>query len=153
MIKPMCLILLALLLQASEAGCRPEPPSQCKEFFALPMDQRETKFRTLSLDEQLTVYRCGMKRRPPTISLGYQIADGGEKIIPHLMEELRNEKDEWLQAALIDIFRVMSSDGHLRGRTDVVKEIKDTVSRMKITGIRKEAEESLRTVEKNVYSN
>lgn len=63
---------------------------------------------------------------------------------------MRNEKDEWMQNAIIDIFRVMSNDGYLRGKTEDVQQIRDTVSRMKTSRIKKEAEESLKEIESNV---
>ncbi len=90
-----------------------------------------------------------MNRRPPTIGLGYEIAKGGEKIVPALTEALRNEKDEWMQYAIIDIFRVMSKDGYLRGKPVALEQIRNTVSTMKTSRIKKEAEESLKEIEVN----
>ncbi len=147
--KILCLVMMTFALQGSEVGCRQEQPPACKEFFAETIEHQETLFRTLPLERQLEIYRCGMNRRPPTLALAYAIAKGGEKIVPALTDVLRNEKDEWMQNAIIDIFRVMSNDGYLRGKADAVKQIRDTVSIMKTSMIKKEAEESLKEIEAN----
>lgn len=148
--KIACLIVMTFAVQGSEVGCRQEQQPVCKDFFAQSIEQQETLFRTFPLDRQLEIYRCGMYRRPPEIGLAYDIAKGGEKIIPALTKALREEKDEWMQNAIIDIFRVMSKDGHLRGKMEVVQQIRDTVSRMKASRIKEEAEESLKEIETNV---
>ena len=143
------LLLLTFAVQGLESGCNQKQPSECKEFFAMSIEQQEAQFRTFNLERQLKTFRCGMERRPPEIGLAYDIAKGGEKIVPALTEALVNEKDEWMQNAIIDIFRVMSNDGYLRGKMEVVQQIRDTVSRMKISRIKKEAEESLNEIERN----
>jgi hypothetical protein len=150
--KIVCLVVMTLAIQGSEVGCRQKQQPVCKEFFALSLEQQETIFRTFPLDRQLEIFRCGMYRRPPEIALAYEIAKGGEKIVPALTEELRNEKDEWMQNAIIDIFRVMSNKGYLRGKTAAIQQIRDTVSSMKTFRIKKEAEESLKEIEANASS-
>lgn len=147
--KIVCLAVIVVAVHSSAVGCHQEQQQACKEFFALSLEQQEKLFPTFSLDRQLEIYRCGMEKKPPTIALAYVIARRGEKIIPELTSALQNEKDEWMQNAIIDIFRVMSNKGYLRGRMDLVKQIRDTVDRMKTSRIKEEAEESLKEIERN----
>lgn len=147
--KLVYILVMTLLVQGSAVGCRQEQHQACRDFFAQSIEQQETQFRTLPLERQLEIYRCGMYRRPAELGLGYEIAKGGEKIVPALTEALRKEKDEWMQYAIIDIFRVMSKDGYLRGKTVAIQQIRNTVSVMKTYRIRNEAEESLKEIEVN----
>src|SRR5262245_50380254 len=79
-----CLFVTTCFIQGSYISCRQEQPVACGEFFALSVEERERAFPSFPLDRQLEIFRCGMNRRPPTIALAYDIAKGGEKIIPQL---------------------------------------------------------------------
>lgn len=144
----MCAAGLVLALN-SQTACYKEQSPVCNDFFSQPMEQWEKVFSTFPLDRQLEIYRCGMKKRPPTIGLSYFIAKAGAKVVPDLIGELKKEQDEWMQLALIDIFRILFQDGHLKGRTEVMQQLKETVSKMKIERIKKEATASLDEIEKN----
>ncbi len=152
-VKIVWLFSMLFAVHGLQAGCGHEQQPACREFFAQSIEQQETQFRTFPLDRQLEIYRCGMNMRPPVIGLAYEIAKGGEKIIPALTEALRNEKDEWMQKAIIDVFRVMSRHGDLRSKTAAVQQIRDTVASMKTERIKKEAEESLKEIESTSSSN
>src|SRR2546421_5586260 len=147
--KLICIVVMTFVVNGSAVGCRQEQQQTCRDFFAESIEQQETQFRTFSLEHQLEIYRCGMRRRPPELALAYDIAKGGQKIVPALTDALHNEKDEWMQYAIIDIFRVMSKDGYLRGKTAAIQQIRDTVSAMKTSRIRNGAEESLKEIEAN----
>lgn len=132
------------------AGCpSPSMPAECKAFFSLRASESEKLFRTYDLEKQLDLYRCGMKRRPPESSLSLLIAERGESVIPILLPRLEAEKDELFQYAIIDVFRVMSVKGYLRGREDVINRIRQVVARMKISTFREMAENDFSDIEKN----
>lgn len=147
--KVICLVVLTTITVQTEVSCTQKQSSECKEFFQKSIEEQDALFRTLPLDKQLEIFRCGMNRRPPEIALAHEIAKGGEEIIPDLTAALRNEKDEWMQRGIIEIFRLMSIKGYLRGKGSTVQEIRETVSRMKVSRIKKEAEESLKDIETN----
>jgi hypothetical protein len=149
MAKLIFLFVVGLAIQI-QGSCTQTGSSECKEFFVKSIEEQDALFRTLPLNKQLDLYRCGMTRRPPAIGLAHEIAKGGEKIIPELTMALQSEKDEWMQSALIEIFRVMSVKGDLRARESTVDEIRTTVSRMKVPAIKKEAQASLNEIEANV---
>jgi len=144
-------ILLLFVMIAIQIGgaCTQEQSSACKEFFVKSIEEQDKLFSTLPLNKQLEIYRCGMHRRPPTVGLAYEIAQGGEKIIPELTNALRSEKDEWMQNAIIEIFRVMSIKGYLNGKQSTIDEIREIVSRMKVSAIKNEAQASLKEIETN----
>jgi hypothetical protein len=146
----LCLVAVIVLMGGGEVSCSHEMPAVCNEFFALPVEQQDKAFANFSINKQLDVYHCGMQMRPPLRGMAYEIAKGGEKIIPDLLQRLTTEKSEWMQYAIIDIFRVMSNKGSLRGRQDVMYQIKQVVSQMKIDRIKEDAQEALNTIEKNI---
>ncbi len=143
-------IFILMFLCGICVGCiSPRMSSECKEFFSLPLDQQGKVLSTYPLEKQLALYRCGMDRRPPAIYLARYIAEGGENIIPVLLEKLETEKDELTQYAIIDIFEVMSIKGSLRNREDVINRIRQVVDRMKTPTFKQMAQESLEEIEKN----
>ena len=141
--------LLTFALISFILSCTPPMPQECKEFFALPSDERVKIFAAYPLERQLVLYRCGMYRHPRAFYLSPTIADKGEEIIPDLLEKLHAEKDENFQYALIDIFEVMSIKGRLRNKPEVVEQIKAVVERMKSSSIKERALESLAEIEEN----
>jgi hypothetical protein len=108
--------------------------------------QQDKLFPTYSLEEQLTIYRCGMDRRPPDRYLANYIADRGQDTIPMLLEKLENESDELTQVALIRIFEIMAEKGYLKGRSDVVARIRIVVERMRIGVFKQMASTSLERI-------
>lgn len=146
------LALVFLLLCFFASGCNPQMSRECKEFFALQRDQRGKALAGYPLEKQLRLYRCGLDRRPPDSYLADYIADGGQKAIPALLEELENERDELSQYGIIEIFEVMSVKGYLRDRPDVVGRIRKVVAGMKIPTFRQMPQEDLEKIEKNGLS-
>ena len=118
-------------------------PPLCKSFFSVARDERRKAFQSYSLEEQLTIYRCGMSRRPPDTHLAGYIADRGEPIIPVLLTKLEQESDEFTQVSIISIFEEMALDGHLRNRADVLDRIQTVISHMRIKVFKDMASRSL----------
>jgi hypothetical protein len=83
----------------------------------------------IDLDKQLSLYRCGMDRRPPATTLSLLIADRGESILPTLLEKLEREQDEQFQYGIIEILEVMSVKGYLRGKPDAILRIRQLSSK------------------------
>jgi len=139
--------ILALLLVLMLEGCYGCPPTilrgECREFFAMPANEREAKFRTYPIDKQVDLFLCGMDLEPPHSGYAAYIAEGGEKNIPYLLQRLEAERSEITQLHLIDIFTVLAIKGHLHGRQDVLVRLEQVVSRMKYEPIRQKALEYL----------
>lgn len=146
-------IKVTLLLCCVFASCIPPTmSSECREFFAHPLDQRGQVLSTYPLDKQLRIYRCGLNRRPPDRYLARLIADGGEAHIPVLLERLETEKDEQSQYGVIEIFEAMSVKGYFRNRPDAIERIRKVVAKMKIPTFQQMAQEDLERIEKNSTS-
>jgi len=124
-------------------------PTECREFFALPLDQRGSVISTYPLEKQLRLYRCGLSRRPPDRYLARYIAARGEVVIPVLLEKLESEQDELFQYGIVEIFEAMSAKGFLKTRSDVIARIRTVVNRMKIAAFRERAQEDLDEIVKN----
>ena len=143
-------VFITFLLYCLCLACNSSSMSnECREFFSLPASQREKLFITYSLDDQLSIYRCGMNRRPPDTYLANYIADRGEAAIPVLLTKLEIDKDELTQLAIVNIFEMMSVKGHLRNRADVISRIRQVVTRMQVSVLRGRAEESLTRIEQD----
>ena len=147
----LCLVLT--LFWVITCGCNPlsrfEMSAECKEFYNLSPQQRETEFQTFPIETQIDLYICGMKREPPDMWLAFKIAEGGEKTIPYLIEKLKTTKKDYELDNIIMVFEIMSEGGRLRGRQDVVEQIKQAISAMK-NGTRKTlSQERLDKIEKN----
>ena len=147
-------VLVALSLLIILSGCYGCPPTilprECREFFALPSREQESKFRSYPVEKQVDLYLCGMNREPPEIALAAYIAEGGDKNIPYLLQRLKAEKLEISQTHVIDIFVVLSIKGNLRGRQDVVDELEQVVAKMKYQPVRLKAQTYLEKIKKNV---
>src|SRR5262249_1368444 len=123
-------------------------PTVCKDFYDLPGPERGRQFPGYSLERQLEIYHCAMQLRPQQLIWAWDIADGGEKVIPELLGRMKSEQSERTQAELIFIFRIMSRRGYLRDRQDVVEAIREAVSHMGRS--RNWAQESLDEIEENM---
>ena len=140
-----------LIILSGCYGCPPTIlPRECREFFALPSREQETKFRSYPVEKQVDLYLCGMNREPHEIALAAYIAEGGDKNIPYLLQRLKAEQLEISQAHVIDIFVVLAIKGTLRGRQDVVDQLEEVVAKMKSPPVRQKAQGYLEEIKKNV---
>lgn len=144
-------VCLALSATISCGNRMPQDCEQFRGFFGLPSSDRHAQLKALPLEKQFEIYRCGMFREPPHTEFADDIADGGEKNIPFLLERLRSEPSEVSQHDIIYIFDVMAyRGGSLRGRNDVITEIKQRVSSMKGERVKYRSEQMLKNIEKNI---
>jgi hypothetical protein len=91
-----------------------------------------------------------LRKKPPERGWAYEIAKGGEKIIPDVLQELETEKDEWVQVNIIHVLQIMSAKGYLHNRQDVVDEASKVISRMKYSFYREDAKKALEDIEKKM---
>ena len=148
--KILSLSVLFFFVFAPSASCKHEEPLVCKEFYDLPAAQREKDFPAYSVGKQLDIYRCAMQKKPPESGWAHDIAKGGDKIVPVLLERLNAEKNEHMQNHLIYVFEIMSENGYLKGKQEVVDQIRVRVSQISNSLIKADAEESLNRIEKNI---
>lgn len=141
--------LLTLSCVAAFSCLQPRPSTECRRFYDLSPEQREAKLRASSIAEQVTLYECGMYQEPPTDYAG-DIAEGGEKIIPPLLDRLKTESSETRQDFLIHIFEELALKEHLRGRRDVADQLEHVVNLMKEDDIKGRSQRRLKVVQDNL---
>jgi hypothetical protein len=129
-------------------GCG-ERPQECTEFLDLPRQQRESQFKSYSVEKQIDMYLCARKVEPPQLGFAYDIADGGENAVPIVVQKLKATDKEIDQQDLIYVLEVMSDRGLLRGRKDVIADISDVIDKMKISQAKQSSLESLKKIEAN----
>jgi|SRR5438067_2206509 len=128
---------------------QPRPTSECRQFYNLSPQQRETKLRSSPVKEQLTLYECGMYQEPPTDYAG-DVADAGEKIIAPVLDQLKAESSETRQDFLIHIFEELALKQHLHGRRDVAEQLEKVVSAMKDDDIKRRSQRKLKVIQDNL---
>ncbi len=144
------LILSAVMVVASGLPSCTRWSAECEDLFLnTPHEQLATKFRAYPIERQLDLYLCGMTVHPPVIESAYIIAERGEEAIPFVLSKLKSVNNEQEQEDLIYILEVMSNRGHLRGKRDVVDEIRQVIMRMQIGIVRSESLQRLRRIEAN----
>ena len=79
------LLLFSIFFQMSCFG-KHDQPEVCKKFFSSG-PRSEKRFLSHSIEDQFKLHRCSLQQIPP---IGYRIAmaEGGEKVIPFLVEKL-----------------------------------------------------------------
>ena len=146
-----CLVVVMLLTLMMSPRCGQSMPSECKGFYAMTAKEQEVAFKTYPVEKQFEIYRCGtVQRHPPDMGLAIHIAEGGEKNISFFLQKLSEEKSEAVQMYIIDVFKLMSWKGHLRGREDVVVQIEQVVSKMTIPFIKETSQQSLESIKKSL---
>jgi hypothetical protein len=144
-------VIAALLIYLNSFGaCPPRPSSECRAFYELSDEQRKERVRTASLEKQIDLYKCGMYQEPPA-DYASEIADGGEKVIPYLLERIKAEQSETFQdAGLLHIFEESAKKGYLRGRRDVIEQLRPIVSAITNDEIKRSAQQRLNFIERNL---
>ncbi len=128
-------------------GCG-RPSAKCRNFYDLPPEQRRPFLRAAPIEKQLDLYECGVYQEPP-MDLSDEVADGGEKIIPALLARLKavERPDACFKGELLRIFERLAERGQLRGRQDVLEQLKDVPASIPFDMCRPEAQERLRKIE------
>lgn len=138
-------------------GCPSESqPKECVEFFNKESTNRLREFDSYDLEKQLIIHRCGLDWHPQ-YDRSYEIADRGKSIIPSLLEKLedgnyKNSYDaEKTKYGIVLIFQRLASRGQLNENNQAeIKILENAVSEIKTNWIRKEADQSLVDIKKNV---
>ena len=92
-----------------------------------------------------------MNSEPPHSELADEIADRGPEALPFVVARMKAVKGEADQVNLIYLLEVFSERGHLIGRKDVIAEVSDTISKMRVDAVRERSEESLKKIEINSH--
>lgn len=129
------LALLAVVGMLAACGSFVGKPAaqEYERFFALPLAQQHERFAELPLSRQLDIYlHAVLKRHPPDLSFAYDIASGGETVLPFLAERLRDEENEGAQQSIIYVFEVLTREGYdLRSDSRLIELVRQKVSLMK----------------------
>lgn len=129
-------------------GCGSPVPAEYEEFFGLPLDQQHEKFRTFPVEQQINIYFAAMGQHPPDNGFADDIAGGGKKALPILLDKLRSA-DELHQYYLLEVFEIMAKRGDLSSRQDIINEIRNTVSKMKFKQFKEMSQSALVNIENN----
>jgi hypothetical protein len=134
------------------AACSEAPPecNKYNSFFDLPISERENQLHQYPVEQQVDICVCGMRREPPTIYLADPLAEAGDVSVPLIVSRLASERSEAGQRNLIYLLRALSEHGYLRGRTDVVGDVRARVAKMQDNSIRESAQAMLDTIETNL---
>jgi hypothetical protein len=145
------LLIVMLLTLMMSPRCGQSMPSECEAFYGMTAKEQQAAFKTYPVEKQFEIYRCGTtQRHPPDMGLAIYIAEGGEKNIPFFLQKLSEEKSEAVQMYIIDVFKLMSWKGHLRGREDVVVQIEQVISKMTIPIVKETSQQSLDNIKKSL---
>jgi hypothetical protein len=142
-------LIMALTGIAVLSCLQPRPSTECLRFYGLSTEERKAQLRASPIKEQLIFYNCGMYQEPPTDYAG-DIADGGEKIIPPVLDQLKSERSETRQDFLIHIFEELALKEHLHGRRDISEQLQNVVSAMKDDDIKRRSERRLKIIQDNL---
>lgn len=152
------LLVLVLLVTALTVGsCRESIPSEYRSFFDRPLGEQSDALQKYPLNKQIDIYLIAVTRiHPPLSHLAVDLARHEKKVVPYLVERLREEEDDELRADIIYVFRWMARlhnygpdhpfyiDYDVRNDLDVVSFLEQVVS---LNGLQREdAEESLRVI-------
>lgn len=129
------------------AGCG-RPSAECRNFYDLSPEQRASFLRASPIEKQLDLYECGVYQEPP-IDYSNVVADGGEKIIPALRARLNavERPHACFKGDLLRIFERLAERGELRGRQDVLEQLRDVPAGIPFDVCRPEAQERLKNIE------
>jgi hypothetical protein len=139
-------VVLTLVCLAS-TGC-PRPSAECRNFYDLPPEQQVPFLRAAPIEKQLDLYECGVYQEPP-MDLSDEVTDGGERIIPALLVRLKSVErpHACFKGELLRIFERLAERGELRGRQDVLEQLRAVPASIPFDVCRPKAQERLRNIE------
>ena len=124
------------------------PPADYVKFKELPVAKQHCEFKKLSIDKQIDYYLLDRNREPPDLSFADDIASQGRAVIPALLKRLREEKAEYRQEAIVNIFEDMNRHYlDLRDDKEVIDALKDAIARMEDPDWARMARKSLNAIE------
>lgn len=141
------LLTLMLLSWLCSTCFLPPMSSECREFFSRPLDEHGKHIATYELEKQLRIFRCGLTRHPPEITLAAYIADSRKDQVPTVIERLEREPDELLQYGIVEVLERMAIKGYLQDRTAVANRVRRVIAKMKNPAFRERSEKALGTIE------
>jgi hypothetical protein len=90
-----------------------------EKFFALPLKQQHSQFRSYPFEKQYAIYMYSMeKRHPPDPSFAYDIAQQGNSVQPMLLHKLEVGRNEKEQERIIYVFLAMARQGWYDVKSD-----------------------------------
>lgn len=146
-------VLITLILVFMGHACTTEKNRECEryaDFFRLSLSERENELPRLPVEQQVDACICGMDREPPAINLCYTLAESAQSAVPILVERLKTSNDERRQRDIVRILSVLSREGKLREREDIISEIERVVDKMKHQALRDTSQTALAEIKTNV---
>lgn len=131
------------------AGCLLQsPPADYLKFKELPIRQQHCEFKKLSIEKQIDYCLLDRNREPPDLSFADDIASQGRAVIPALLKRLRDEKAEYRQEAIVNIFEDMNRHYvDLRSDKEVLGAIKEAIEKMEDRDWARITQKSLNAIE------
>jgi len=131
-IKPTLLLTIAMAA-FSVMQCGNHTPPEYRRLFALPVQQQALEFKKYPLDQQLDIYVHAIEDvEPPATQFGTFLAANGKKVIPLLLNKLKEEKSDRRRFYLIAVFYQMHTEHcSLKDEREVVETISAVIREMK----------------------
>lgn len=110
-----------------------EVSEDIKQFFELPVREQHESISRFEIEKQYDIYIYSMTRRhPPDLGFAYDLASERERVVPFLMENLRQTEEESIQEKIIYVFAVMTwAHGmNLNDDEELIKLIHEVVASM-----------------------
>jgi hypothetical protein len=129
------------------AGCG-RPSAECRTFYELPPEQQVPFLRAAPIEKQLDLYECGVYQEPP-MDLSDEVADGGGKIIPALLDRLKavERPHACFKGDLLRVFERLAERGQLRGQSDVLEQLRAVPASIPFDECRAETQERVKKIE------
>jgi hypothetical protein len=132
---------------------RHDQPEVCKRFFSSG-PHSEKGFLSYSLEDQFKIHRCRNQMIPAT---GYPgaMAEGGEKLVPFLVEKLNAKHKNYYERDLTilaasQVLALLAISGDLDNHRYVVPLLERKISQMKSVVRKDEATDDLKTIKERL---
>ncbi|MDH5641238.1 MAG: hypothetical protein OEY28_08085 [Nitrospira sp.] len=147
-----CLMLMA---DPNEDAARMDCRTLSKTFFQKSTAEQMVDFESLDLENQYTVFTCGMQRlEPPAMHLIWPFAKQGGAVVDFLKGKLTTARGDVTIRDITHVFETMSlrKTHDVAGDAELMKVIEDAVARVGDLRFRQWCERALRTIRQQLMA-
>lgn len=147
-IKVSLLSLILIICLGGLDKCENTTPPEYRRLFRLPREQQAEEFKKYPLEQQVDIYIYAMQGvEPPLTEFAGFLASNGKKIIPLLLERLKDVKNDRIRYYFIRVFdEIHMNHCSLKDEQEVIQAIRDVISEMKDPSYRHLCELYLKTI-------
>lgn len=119
----MCALLAGCFLQSA--------PDEYIRLVEMPKEKRYCAFKELPIDKQLDFYLYSMRGEPPRPNFENAFATQGPRVIPPLLNRLRNEPAEHRQVDSILLLELITTQYvDLKDNREVISTVEEVIAKM-----------------------